>query len=582
MAVLAMKDRFRQSMAWLHTWTGLSVCWVLLLVFAAGTASFYKEEITFWMQPELHAGVQASAQTNLQPARPVALAAASVQMAMATLQTRAPHATRWQITLPGERNATMGLRWTMAPEAGASRAERRERARQQSITLDAASGLELPAARATRGGDFLYRLHFDLHYMPALWARWLVGACAMFMLVAIISGVITHKHIFKDFFTFRPKKGSRSWLDAHNALAVLALPFHLMITYTGLVTLMLMFMPAPGKVMFPDDDKAFAQALFPADVARIKPSGVAQPLTDVAPLLALANRQWSQAPSLGAEQQAQQQVARIRIDHPGDENARITLSRQAGSQLSNKEPSLVFNGVDGALIGAGTGERIAAGAEKLIATDNDNSTFRSFYGLHLAHFAHPALRALFFLCGLAGCAMVATGALLWAVKERKKCAKALANGARIGYGLRLVEALNIGAIAGLPIAFGAYFWSNRLLPVEMPERVDAEALCFFAAWGCALVLAQISPTRSMWRLQLSMGALLLAGIPVLNALTTTSHLGLTLFGATGLSAVAGFDLVTLALGLLLAGAAWSLGRATLSTTPATPAKPNQLAGEERR
>jgi hypothetical protein len=396
----------------------------------------------------------------------------------------------------------------------------------------------------------------------------------MFMLVAIISGVITHKHIFKDFFTFRPKKGSRSWLDAHNALAVLALPFHLMITYTGLVTLMLMFMPAPGKVMFPDDDKAFAQALFPADVARIKPSGVAQPLTDVAPLLALANRQWSQAPSLGAEQQALQQVARIRIDHPGDANARITLSRQAGSQLSNKEPSLVFNGVDG--------ELIAVDADELRGSAKDNNIFRSFYGLHLAHFAHPVLRALFFLCGLAGCAMVATGALLWAVKERKKCAKALANGGRIGCGLRLVEALNIGAIAGLPIAFGAYFWGNRLLPVDMPERMDAEALCFFAAWGSAFVVAQISPTRSMWRLQLGIGALLLAGIPVLNALTTTSHLGLTLFGATGLNAVAGFDLVTLALGLLLAGAAWSLGRATPPATPTTPAKLNQLAGKEKR
>jgi len=28
-----MKEGFRQSMAWLHTWSGLLVCWVLLLVF---------------------------------------------------------------------------------------------------------------------------------------------------------------------------------------------------------------------------------------------------------------------------------------------------------------------------------------------------------------------------------------------------------------------------------------------------------------------------------------------------------------------------------------------------------------------
>src|SRR3546814_11811539 len=84
----------------------------------------------------------------------------------------------------------------------------------------------------TRGGDFLYRLHYELHYMPRTVARWIVAFCTMFMLVAIISGIVTHKRIFKDFFTFRPRKGQRSWMDAHNVVAVLALPYPLMIPYT--------------------------------------------------------------------------------------------------------------------------------------------------------------------------------------------------------------------------------------------------------------------------------------------------------------------------------------------------------------
>ena len=87
------------------------------------------------------------------------------------------------------------------------------------------------------------RFHFQFHYMPVVWGRWLAGIAAMFMLVAIVSGVITHKKIFVDFFTFRWGKGQRSWLDAHNALSVFGLPFHFMITYTGLVTLMAMYMP---------------------------------------------------------------------------------------------------------------------------------------------------------------------------------------------------------------------------------------------------------------------------------------------------------------------------------------------------
>ncbi|MEK5745909.1 PepSY-associated TM helix domain-containing protein, partial [Acinetobacter variabilis] len=42
---------------------------------------------------------------------------------------------------------------------------------------------------------------------------------------------------------FRPGKGQRSWLDAHNATAVFALPFHIMITFSGLLLLLFTIMP---------------------------------------------------------------------------------------------------------------------------------------------------------------------------------------------------------------------------------------------------------------------------------------------------------------------------------------------------
>ncbi|MFH7346847.1 PepSY-associated TM helix domain-containing protein, partial [Pseudomonas syringae group genomosp. 7] len=57
-------------------------------------------------------------------------------------------------------------------------------------------------------------------------------------------GINIHKKVFKVFFTFRPRKGQRSWLDGHKALGVLVLPFHLMITYSSMVILMSMVMPA--------------------------------------------------------------------------------------------------------------------------------------------------------------------------------------------------------------------------------------------------------------------------------------------------------------------------------------------------
>lgn len=542
-----MREGLRQSMAWLHTWSGLLVCWVLLLVFMAGTSAYYRDEITLWMKPELHASAAGAM------ALPTA---ASAAQAVAVLQERAPKATRWFINLPDERSTVTNASWTMPPKKGMSMAERRAAFRKQMITIDPATGLETPAVRDTRGGDFLYRMHFDLYYMPAIWGRWIVGICAMFMLVAIVSGVITHKRIFKDFFTFRPKKGQRSWLDAHNASAVLALPYHLMITYTGIVTLMFMYMGAPTQALYKGDQQAMFAEVFP-DNERTKPAKQAAPLADLAPMLAQAEHAWGQP------------VRRIVVSHPNDANASVQLVRPSGTQLSNVEPSMTFDGVSGALV-ASTGEPSAVSA-----------TRRAFYGLHLAHFADSVLRALFFLCGLAGCAMVATGALLWGVKERQKYAKAVAKGGRVGFGLRLVDALNIGAIAGLPIAFGAYFWSNRLLPLTLDNRAAAEANCFFIAWGAALLLAQIRPTRAMWRFQLIVGALLLAGLPLLNVFTTGTHLGVTLFGPAGLRPVAGFDLVMLALGSLLGYAAWWLKRRqTKAAARPEPAPPP--AAEDKR
>ena len=502
--VFAKKGSLRQAMAWLHAWSGLFVCWLLLMVFMSGTASYYRDEISLWMKPELQAAASAA------PVPPVLAA----QSALAYLRANAPDATRWVIELPTGRQPALAVNWVDTKTA-----VKKRRARQDQVLLDPASGAQLPAPRATEGGDFLFRLHFDLHYMPIVWGRWIVGIAAMGMLVAILSGVITHRRIFRDFFTFRPHKGQRSWLDAHNAVAVLALPFHLMITYTGLVTLMFMYMPAPKQALYGGDQKTWLQEAYPQTARKVTPSGQPAPLTDLAPLLAQASQRWHGAAP-----------GRIVIDYPGDANATIAVARQAGLSFSNIEPAVLFQGASGQL---------------LAATDYDAITpseaRRAMYGLHLGRFADPLLRALFFLCGLAGCAMVATGAVLWGVRTRAQAVKA----GRIGFGLRLVDALNIGAIACLPIAFAAFFWANRLLPVGMAQRADSEIACFFGAWAVAALLAQIRPMRGMWRFQLGLGAGLWGGLMPLTLATTEV-------------ALAGLDCVALVVGLLLAGTAFKL------------------------
>ena len=43
----------RQTMSDLHIWTGLLAGWLLYAMFLTGTVSYFKEELSQWMRPEL-------------------------------------------------------------------------------------------------------------------------------------------------------------------------------------------------------------------------------------------------------------------------------------------------------------------------------------------------------------------------------------------------------------------------------------------------------------------------------------------------------------------------------------------------
>jgi hypothetical protein len=311
---------------------------------------------------------------------------------------------------------------------------------------------------------------------------------------------------------------------------------------------MFMYMPGAAQVAYKGDREKFTEEVFPSAGKPARKPGDAAVLAPLRPMLEQAEAHWGGAGHAGS----------ITVNHPNHANASISITRAGGRDLSYKQPAMQFDGVSGARL-ASAGDQLAPPA----------ATHGVMYGLHVARFAEPLLRALFFISGLAGYAMVATGAILWAVKSRQTQAKAIKAGARVKPGTRLVEALNIGAIAGLPIAIACYFWANRLLPVGMDKRPENEIAVFFAAWGAAALLAQIKPDRAMWRLQLAAGGLLFGAIPLLNAFTTSSHLGVTLLDGPG--AVAWFDITMLALGLLLGYGALRLGRSKAKTSAAKAA-----------
>jgi hypothetical protein len=283
-----MKANLRQSMSWLHTWVGLVAGWVLFFVFATGTPGF-QQEITRWMQPERPL-------VRAEMAQPVP-AAQLLVLALDRLEKVAPAAASWRITLPHVSLNPRGwqelaIRWEDMPQAGR---ERGPAATKSWIPRPGRSSrMASSHAAPTGAGPVPHALRAALHAVR-LWAVRIVGLCTMLMLLAIISGVITHKRIFKDFFTFRPNKGQRSWLDAHNALSVMALPFFLMITYSGLVFFLFLYMPAGRDMLYgsgPMANKTYYDELLDRVHERLP---VQRPRADLAALVAQAQSQWGGA-----------------------------------------------------------------------------------------------------------------------------------------------------------------------------------------------------------------------------------------------------------------------------------------------
>ena len=139
--------------------------------------------------------------------------------------------------------------------------------------------------------------------------------------------------------------------------------------------------------------------------------------------------------------------------------------------------------------------------------------------VHAGRFASLPLRWIYFISGIMGSVMIATGLILWSQKRKKSSES---QGSKFGYWL--VDRLNIGFILGLSIALASFFTANRLLPLMLAERANIEVHCFFAGWIFTLIYSLFRGGEKSWReLSIFAGGLFLS-LPLLSFFTTSRHL----------------------------------------------------------
>ena len=543
-----MEKSFTQRMDWLHTWFGLVLGWLAFALFLTGTLSVFWPEIQHWAEPELHGAKMLSTP-------------ATVQYSLDYLRKVAPDSKRWAVYMPDfDRHPLLLLHWLDKNDA------------QQFVRLvPDGSGREVTTV--THGGRFFVDFHWtfnravpDLQGRTFQWTYMLSGLVGMAFLVGSITGLVIHKKIFRNFFTFRPdaKAAQTRWLDAHNVLGVLAWPFLFMIVLSGLAFYCYLYIPtgmrmaarypAPPRVAVPGGGgpgMIWGRVITDA-IGRV-PGGLPEQ-GNPAPTASIA----------GLFAQAQERMGTLSgftVSNPNRDNAivRVTGARARPDVITFTSDSMTFDGVTGRIISP-PGNSVEA-VQRLT---------NIFAGIHFAFYGGTAMRLLYFLCGAAGTIMVATGLVMFTTKRR-----AMAHSPAAGRFYAFVDRMNVASVGGSLFACASYFWALRLLPqslsdpsggsfdvyssiravpLEQATRTDFELYVFWLAWGVAAVHALMRAPHKAWTEQFAATAALCIGLPAIGYLVPNCDIGSMI--AAGDWKMVGVDLGGMSIGLALALVAW--------------------------
>ncbi|QSI29247.1 PepSY domain-containing protein [Variovorax sp. RKNM96] len=536
-----MFQNFRLSMAWLHTWFGLTLGFVLMVVFFFGSLSVFDREIDRWAIPETRFDPQPMPSFDrmllpiFQDIKPTAQSIDEARSRVNGPMAESFSPKQWT-AYTTHRDPVLSLyaNFTLPNAKDPEDSVFGQR------TIDPRVGTSLPEDRLKLGSEFFYPLHYSLHLDWLNLGTWIVGLAALVMLVALVSGVVMHRKIFRELFTFRPAKHTqRSALDLHNLTGVVALPFHFIFALSGLVVFAGVYFPVTHTQLEPLHElheKLDAKKTgLPHDRA-----GVPGTLASVDAMVAEAKRRWAARDVAG-------EVGMLVVQHVNDANAYVSVYRAGSDRVTLTGEGIHFKGSTGEVVREDPPPTVVAGIVDFLT------------GLHLQHFEHWLLRWLYVLGGLSGCACIATGFIFFVEKRKRQHAKQGVSGAR------WVDACAVATVTGLLVATFAMLVANRLLPDSLPLRGSWEKGVFLGAWLLAFAhgIWRTAPTAEgrlspAWAEQCWAAAVLAVAAVLLNWITTGDHL-LRTIGA-GYWPVAGVDLSLLASAALAVVAARMLKR----------------------
>lgn len=334
--------------------------------------------------------------------------------------------------------------------------------------------------------SFLVDTHVRLH-VPNPWGLLLTGILGLVMLVAAISGLLIHRHLFKDIFTLR-RKAQAVLLnrDRHSVAGTWSLPFAFILALTG------SFFSFYGTVGVP----IVAMAAFGGDIQALteevfgnpgKPDPRPTGIGNLDRIAADSIRRAGDAPSF------------VTIENFGRADAKVTTYHSPPSG-DIATVSLLYNGA------TATFDRIKPLIGKQASTGGTLVAIMS--PLHFGNFAGLLSKAIWFGLGFAMCYVTFTGLRLWLVRREEDARS-------FGWLDRMVTVVGLGLPFALVCSAAAF-----LIAIPLGSAVTWTTGGFLIASAVVIVAGLLWPSAAglAHAVPLATGAAMLA-LPPLRLLT---------------------------------------------------------------
>lgn len=361
----------------IHGWVGIISGLALFIAFYAGAITMFEEPLQRWASPqsELAAPVPVERVPELVEAV-LAEHPEAAQSYDIHLQTGPENPARMSWTVRGGDHADPEVYYAALAPDGSVQVE------QQGPS---------PVAQFV---DVLHQqvgLPFDHEIaMP------IMGAIALLYFIALVSGIIVLlPSLVSDFFALRVGRNvKRMWLDVHNVLGILSVPFHVVMALTAVVF-------AFHDQFYDLQDATYMDRTPTVEAAAPPPAITRQML----PPAELARRAEQQAPGFAVRS----------INYHREEDG-STHARVAGTdpRYGHRAPTYGMAELD-AYTGELTEVDYMPGKQ-----DAWGATITSFFALHFGNYGGTGVRWAYFLLGLAGAFLFYTGNLLWIESRRKR------------------------------------------------------------------------------------------------------------------------------------------------------------------